>query len=575
MLVAFLFCAPRARYLFSRTGVSYSDLLAQKFLGCCLANTYSPTATKTTPPAAPRSGGVGGIDTGSRRWTTAALLLVMVLASMEATVTATAMPTIIGDLHGLEHYSWVISIYLLASTVAMPLYGRLSDVLGRKRVLLFAIALFCVASTLAAFSRTMGELILLRGAQGLGAAGIMPIVLTIIGDIFTLDERAKMQGAFSAVWGTASFLGPALGAFLVGTTRFAPYMPEFIRPILGWHVIFWVNLPAGFAGMLVLMLKYHDRQKPHSTNLDLPGVGLLAAGSTALLAGVSLLAGLTVPHWVAAGLVIVGLLLMMGFGRWERVSGNPIMPPGMMINRAIGPSMLASALLGVVVYSIENYVPFFVQGGRGGSAASAAATVTPTMLAWATSGIFAAPLMVKWGFRRMATIGSVLVTIGLCGLLITALLGGPLWCITATLFITGCGFGCGSMSMLLAAQDAVQWQQRGIVTSGITFCRNFGGALGVGLFGALFNMISATQLEEMSKGNFLTSDLLNPQKLEALQKSHPDLLAHAQSVICHGIWWVFAAMLGAGFLQIFVARKISTHKSEHDVTSAEMMESIG
>ena len=433
-----------------------------------------------TPP-----GGVGGIDTGPRRWTTAALLLVMVLASMEATVTATAMPTIIGDLQGLEHYSWVISIYLLASTIAMPLYGRLSDVLGRKRVLVFSIALFCVASTLAAFSRTMGELILLRGVQGLGAAGIMPIVLTIIGDIFTLEERAKMQGAFSAVWGTASFLGPALGAFLVGTVRFAPYVPEWSRPMLGWHVIFWVNLPAGIAGMGVLMWKYRDRQTPHSTDLDLPGVGLLALGSTALLAGVSLLAGISIPHWAAAGLALSGLVALWGFAKWEREAGNPIMPPGMMLNRAIGPSMVASALLGVVVYSIENYVPFFVQGGRGGSAAAAAATVTPTMLAWATSGIVAAPLMVKWGFRRMATIGAVLVTIGLSGLVATAALGGPLWTITATLFITGCGFGCGSMSILLAAQDAVQWQQRGIVTSGITFCRNFGGAAGVGLFGAL------------------------------------------------------------------------------------------
>ncbi|HUO09968.1 MAG TPA: MFS transporter [Phycisphaerae bacterium] len=536
-----------------------------------MANTYYPTATKTTDPATASA----LADRNSRRWTTAALLLVMVLASMEATVTATAMPTIIGDLHGLEHYSWVISIYLLTSTIAMPLYGRLCDVLGRKRVLLFAIALFCVASVLAAFSRTMGELILLRGIQGLGAAGIMPVVLTIIGDIFTLQERAKMQGAFSAVWGTASFLGPALGAFLVGTTRFASCFPEFVRPMLGWHVIFWVNLPAGFAGMLVLMLKYHDRQKPHSTDLDLPGVSLLAAGSTALLAGVSLLAGITVPHWFAAVLSILGLFLLKAFARWERVARNPIMPPGLMVQRAIGPSMLASALLGVAVYSIENYVPFFVQGGRGGSAASAAATVTPTMLAWASSGLLAAPLMVAWGFRRMATIGSVLVSLGLGGLLAAALLAGPLWCITSTLFITGCGFGCASMAMLLAAQDAVQWQQRGIVTSGITFCRNFGGALGVGLFGALFNMISASNLESISRGNFLTSDLLNPEKLASLQKSQPELLAQAQSVICHGIWWVFAAMAGVGVLQIVVSRRISTHKSAHNVTSAEMMEAIG
>src|SRR5262249_35101174 len=155
----------------------------------------------------------------------------MVLVSMEMTVTSTAMPTIIGDLHGLEHYSWVASIYLLACTVSMPLYGRLADALGRKRVILAAIGLFCVSSLLAAFARTMGQLILYRGLQGLGAGGIMPVVLTIMGDIFTLAERAKIQGFFSGVWGTASLAGPALGAFLVNT--------------LGWRSVFYVNLPFG------------------------------------------------------------------------------------------------------------------------------------------------------------------------------------------------------------------------------------------------------------------------------------------------------------------------------------------
>src|SRR3954467_14637234 len=177
-----------------------------------------------------------------RRFVTAALMLVMVLASMEQTVTSTAMPTIIGELHGLEHYSWVASIYLLACTVSMPLYGRLADALGRKRVLLFAIGLFCAASVLAAMSTSMLQLIGWRAAQGLGAGGIMPVVLTIIGDLFTIEERARIQGFFSAVWGTASLAGPALGALLVHT--------------MGWRSVFFVNLPFGVIGFLVLAWKY-------------------------------------------------------------------------------------------------------------------------------------------------------------------------------------------------------------------------------------------------------------------------------------------------------------------------------
>ena len=194
-----------------------------------------------------------GLD---RRAVTAALMLVMVLASMEQTITSTAMVTIIGALQGFQHYAWVASIYLLCCTVTMPLYGRLADVLGRKPVIMFSIALVLAASLLAGegAAHSMLQLICFRGLQGLGAGGIMPVVLTILSDIFTLEERAKIQGLFSAVWGTSSLAGPALGAFLVNT--------------LSWRWIFYVNLPFGLLGLGVLLWKYHDREKPHSTDLD-------------------------------------------------------------------------------------------------------------------------------------------------------------------------------------------------------------------------------------------------------------------------------------------------------------------
>src|SRR5438552_4072870 len=288
-----------------------------------------------------------------RRYVVAALMLVMVLASMEQTVTSTAMPTIIGDLHGLEHYSWVASIYLLACTVSVPLYGRLADVLGRKKVVLTAIGLFCVASVLPSAARTMGQLILFRALQGLGAGGVMPVVLTIIGDIFTLEERARIQGVFSAVWGAAALAGPALGAFLVSA--------------FGWRSVFYVNLPFGALGFAVLAWKYHDRAKPHSTELDLPGITLLAVASTALPALVS---GLTV--------------------------------------------------------------------------------------------------------------------VSFSGLLACAVLDAPRSVLTAVLLLSGLGFGPASMAYILAAQNAVTWQQRGIITSGIQFFRTIGGAVGIGVLGMVF-----------------------------------------------------------------------------------------
>ena len=275
-----------------------------------------------------------------RRFVTAALMLVMVLASMEQTITSTAMPTIIGDLQGFEHYSWVFSIYLLALAVSMPLYGRFADVWGRKRVILGAVLVFSIGSALAASAQTMTQLIVYRAMQGLGAGGIMPVVLTILGDIFTLEERARVQGLFSAIWGSASLAGPALGAVLVKA--------------LGWRSIFFVNLPAGVAGLLVLVWKYHDREKPHSTDLDLPGACAL---SICCMASLLLVSGV-VPAEHAVGIVstlaVVAVISGWIFVRIERTAENPIMPPALMIHRAIGPVMAGSFLLGCAFLCLDT-----------------------------------------------------------------------------------------------------------------------------------------------------------------------------------------------------------------------------
>jgi MFS family permease len=331
-----------------------------------------PVAVDMVPPSPVQI--VAAAKTGprlDRRWVTAAVMLVMVLASMEQTVTSTAMPTIIGSLHGLEHYSWVASIYLLACTVSMPLYGRLADALGRKRVILFSISLFAVSSMLAATARTMPELIAYRGFQGLGAGGIMPVVLTILGDIFTLEERARIQGLFSAVWGTAALAGPVLGWFLIAT--------------LGWRSIFFVNLPFGALAMLVLMRFYHDQEKPRAVDLDLSGITFLAVGCMGLLMLVSRLGPGGWSVGISIALAAVAVIAMTLFILGERKSANPVLPVDLLLNRAIGPSLLGSCLLGIGFLSLDTFVPLYVQGVRGGGAGAAAWVVTPVMLTWALS----------------------------------------------------------------------------------------------------------------------------------------------------------------------------------------------
>lgn len=492
-----------------------------------------------------------------RRFVLAALMLVMVLASMEQTITSTAMPTIIGELHGLEHYSWVASVYLLACTVTMPLYGRLADALGRKKVLVGAILLFMGGSVAAASARSMTQLILFRGVQGLGAGGIMPVVLTIAADIFTLHERAKIQGFFSMVWGTAALLGPALGAFLVKA--------------FGWRSVFFINLPLGALGLAVLMWKYRDTEEPHPADLDLPGVLSLSIGGAALLALVS---GLGADGWPTPVLVALGAVAVVCivFLIWhERRAAHPILSPQLLAQRAIGPSMLASFLFGLAFLCLDTYVPLYVQGGRGGGVAAAASVVTPVMLTWAASGVFAAPLLVRWGFRRTALVGCSLMTIGFGGLLLCARAGAPRWLITAVLALSGFGFGFASMSYLLAAQEAVAWQQRGMITSAMTFFRSIGGSLGVGILGAMFNALTRDELDKLRASGISPAQLLDPHADVSLP---PQLLQQAQGAIAGGLAWVFAAMFAVVLMQGAVTFLMPSRRVGHKVKAAETFEAM-
>jgi MFS family permease len=492
-----------------------------------------------------------------RRYVTAALMLVMVLASMEQTVTSTAMPTIIGELHGLEHYSWVASIYLLACTVSMPLYGRLADALGRKRVILSAIGLFLISSLLAASARSMPQLIVYRGLQGIGAGGIMPIVLTILGDIFTIEERARIQGFFSAVWGTASLAGPALGAFLVYT--------------FGWRSIFFVNLPFGVIAAVVLAWKYHDLEKPHSTDLDLPGAVSLAFGCTALLALVSGLGPGGWPLTIDLGLLAVAVVATTFFAHHELSAPAPIMPPKLMMQRSIGPSMIGSMLLGVAFLSLDTYVPLYVQGARGGGAGAAARVVTPVMLTWALSGIVAAPLVVRWGFRRMAIMGTAIVVIGFTGLLLGAIYEWPRWTLTGVLALTGLGFGPASMSYLLAAQEAVTWQHRGVITGSVQFFRTIGGAVGIGLLGAMFNVLVRSDMNHLREMGVAPASVLAPEGKVQVPEAAMQIARHA---IGSGLIWVFAAMLGGAVVGVFVSSLMSKHTREEPISAGEAMEAM-
>jgi len=267
----------------------------------------------------------------------------------------------------------------------------------------------------------------------------------------------------------------------------------------------------------------------------------------------------------------VGLASVVFLIWHERRAAYPILSPELLMRREIGPSMLASVLFGLGFLSLDTFVPLYVQGGRGGGVAAAAGVVTPVMLTWATSGMIAAPLLVRWGFRRTALFGASLIVVGFTGLLVCALAGAPHWVITCVLAVTGFGFGPASMSYLLAAQEAVTWQQRGAITSSITFFRSIGGALGVGLLGAMFNTIAHSGLAKLRASGVTPGELLDPHAGKTLPAG---VMAEAQRVIAGGLVWVFAAMLVVVVILFFVTILMPSKKAEH-AKASEGLEAMG
>ena len=289
---------------------------------------------------------------------TFALVLVTALASLESTVVSTAMPTIIGELHGLPVYSWVFSAYLLAATVTMPIYGRLADLYGRRRIMLIAISLFVAGAATCAVAQTMTQLIAARVLQGLGAGGLMPVALVVSGDLFTLRERARIQGLFSGVWGVASLAGPILGAFLTVT--------------FGWRSIFSINLPLGVIAFVLVATKMIESRATRPDPVDVSGALLLAGGITALLLAVLQKAGgAALSPTVRVALIVAGVALLAVFARQQARREHPLIPPALFHHARTVSPYVSGVLMGTTIFGVDTFVPLFVQGARGGTAMAA------------------------------------------------------------------------------------------------------------------------------------------------------------------------------------------------------------
>jgi EmrB/QacA subfamily drug resistance transporter len=424
--------------------------------------------TSTAPSAAPATAA-----TDSRRPVLFAIMLTVGLVALDSTIVATAIPSIVRDLGGFSQFPWLFSIYLLTQAVAVPLYGKFADVIGRRPVLFVGIAIFVLGSLLCGVAWSMTTLIVFRGLQGIGAAAVIPISTTMIGDMYSLEERARIQGYTASVWGAAAILGPTLGGF------FAQY--------LTWRWIFFINLPLGAAAVWMLARHFAERVERREHVIDVWGAATLTVGCSLLILG--LLEGGVSWSWMSGASLAVfalAILLLAGFVLIERRVAEPVLPLWIFGRRTLLAGNLAAVAVGAITIGLSSYVPTYVQGIKGTGAVVAGFTLAAMTVGWPLAAARAGSLYMRIGFRDTALIGSVFVVLGT---LLFALLrpGSGLWHVAMASFVVGLGLGFASTSVIVAVQSVVGWDRRGVVTATNMFSRSIGSALGVAVLGAIAN----------------------------------------------------------------------------------------
>lgn len=496
-----------------------------------------------TAPAPAPSGPLGW---SRRRKTvvTTGVLLGMALAALEVTVIGTAMPTIIATLGGLRIYAWAFSLYLLTQTVSVPLWGRLSDMYGRRPFYLASIALFMAGSALSGASQSMVQLIVFRGIQGLGAGGLIPLALTVVGEMYTLEQRARIQGWFSGVWGLASIGGPLVGGFLTDHAS--------------WRWAFYINLPFGALAAVVLAVGLGSDVRTTRTKArpDYLGAALLSA-SIAVLLLTMLEAGRDV-SWFAPRIVaqLAGAAVLLGlFVLQETRAPEPLIPPALLRNPMVRAAMINGFLAGIAVFGVLNYIPLFVQAVIGTSATVAGSVLTPMFLTWVTMSVIGGRLILRIGYRATIVAGTA------------ALLAGSFALSRLTIFadrtdvfvamaLLGLGMGLTMVTLVIAVQNSVPREQMGIATSGNMFFRQMGGAIGVAMLGTILTGgLQARLAETIQRVPALRDVARNPDAIlrsggEGLAPAAREALRQALASSLHA---VFAATIGVAMLTLLAA----------------------
>lgn len=487
------------------------------------------------------------VQQDKRGWVLAALMITMTLAAMDITIISTVVPQIVSNLGGFSKFSWVFSIYLLAQTITIPLYGKLSDIYGRKRILIFGIIIFLIGSAVSGAAWDMTSLIAFRGLQGIGAGSIMATVNTIAGDIYSVEERAKIQGYLSSIWGVSAIIGPALGGTLA----------EFVS----WRWIFFINIPIGIVAIIFLVVYFKEEVDAVKTKIDYKGAILIML--TLSLTLIFLLeGGQNWPWYSWQSLVIVILIIVLAIWTYNTEKNTPhaIMPLWIWKNKSIAFTSLTMVFMGITIMGPETFLPTFTQSVLGLGTIASGFVLASMSIGWPTASALSGKLYLRIGFRETSLIGASLVILSTISFLLIPR-PQPIFLIVINQVILGAGFGLLSTPSMVGTQSMVSWQQRGVVTSSIVFSRNLGQSLGATIFGAIFNNTLNYQIQsaptDLTSSTENIMDTLNSESVSDNAKSFlRESISHSMDYIYWGI--LFFAIL------IFISMYLVPHRDPKD-----------